>query len=116
MKQTNDLSTVFTEVFTGVITAVRSARRLYYINILLCAIIVAGVTFVMWDLFLNHQPGVSAPQAPGYSSSPARRRLEPRPRAGDDAEDIQRLIHPNDAEDRQRQIQDLRRDARPNQM
>ena len=61
MKQTNDLSTLVagmvTEVVTGVITGVTSARRHYYRNLLLVAIVVAGVTFAITVLFRNDLPG-----------------------------------------------------------
>ena len=102
MKQTNELSTMVagmvTEVVTGVITGVTSARRHYYRNLLLVAIVVAGVTFAIAVLFRNHLPGVSAPQAQDdiYAPAPARgRRPEPTPRARDDAEDLRRLTRPN---------------------
>jgi hypothetical protein len=104
MKQTNELSTLVagmvTEVVTGVMTGVTSARRLYYRNLLLVAIVVAGVTFAITVLFRNHLPGVSVPRAQGGISAPAPapasgRRPEPTPRARDDAEDLRRLTRPN---------------------
>lgn len=106
MKQTNDLSTLVagmvSEVVTGVITGVTSARRLYYRNLLLVAIVVAGVTFAIAVLFRNHLPGVSAPQdqgdiyAPAPAPAPARsQRPEPTPRARGDEEELRRLTRPN---------------------
>jgi hypothetical protein len=102
MKQTNELSTLVagmvTEVVTGVMTGVTSARRLYYRNLLLVAIVVAGVTFAIAVLFRNHLPGVSVPQAQGEISAPAptrSRRPEPTPRARDDGEELRRLTRPN---------------------
>jgi putative effector of murein hydrolase len=100
MKQTNDLSTLVagmvTEVVTGVITGVTSARRLYYRNLLLVAIVVAGITFAIAVAFRNHLPGVSAPTAQDDISAPTRgRRPEPTPRARDDAEELRRLTRPN---------------------
>ena len=102
MKQTNDLSTlvagVVTEVVTGVITGVTSARRLYYRNLLLVAIVVAGVTFAITVLFRNDLPGdiLTPAQNHIFAPAPARgRRPEPTPRERDDAEDLRRLTRPN---------------------
>ena len=102
MKQTNDLSTLVagmvTEVVTGVITGVTSARRRYYRNLLLVAIVVAGVTLAITVLFRNDLPGDILTPAEKYifSPEPARgRRPEPTPRARDDAEDLRRLTRPN---------------------
>jgi hypothetical protein len=102
MKQTNDLSTLVagmvTEVVTGVITGVTSARRQYYRNLLLVAIVVAGVTFAITVLFRNQLPGdiVTPAQNNIYAPAPARDRLpKPTPRARDDAEDLRRLTRPN---------------------
>jgi hypothetical protein len=104
MKQTNELSTLVagmvSEVVTGVMTGVTSARRHYYRNLLLVAIVVASVTFAIAVLFRNHLPGVSVPQAQGEISTPTPaptrgRRPEPTPRASDDAEELRRLTRPN---------------------
>jgi hypothetical protein len=100
MKQTNDLSTMVagmvSEVVTGVITGVTSARRLYYRNLLLVAIVVAGVTLAIAVMFRDYLPGGSVTPAQGDISAPARdRRPEPTPRANDDAEELRRLTRPN---------------------
>jgi hypothetical protein len=102
MKQTNDLSTLVagmvSEVVTGVITGVTSARRLYYRNLLLVAIVVAGITFAIAVVFRDHLPGVSIPPAQDdiYAPAPERgQRPEPTPRARDDAEELRRLTRPN---------------------
>jgi hypothetical protein len=102
MKQTNDLSRLVagmvSEVVTGVITGVTSARRLYYRNLLLVAIVVAVVTFAIAVVFRNQLPGVTVPSAQDDVSTPAPtryRRPEPTPRARDDAEDLRRLTRPN---------------------
>jgi hypothetical protein len=102
MKQTNDLSRLVagmvSEVVTGVITGVTSARRLYYRNLLLVAIVVAVVTFAIAVVFRNQLPGATVPSAQDDISTPAPtryRRPEPTPRARDDAEDLRRLTRPN---------------------
>src|SRR5215475_1533093 len=102
MKHTNDLSTMVagmvSEVVTGVITGVTSARRLYYRNLLLVAVVVAGVTLAIAVMFRNHLPGISVTPARGDISAPAParyRRPEPTPRANDDAEELRRLTRPN---------------------
>jgi hypothetical protein len=102
MKQTNDLSTMVagmvSEVVTGVITGVTSARRLYYRNLLLVAIVVAGVTLAIAVMFRDYLPGGSVTPAQGDISAPAPardRRPEPTPRANDDAEELRRLTRPN---------------------
>jgi hypothetical protein len=105
MKQTNDLSTLVagmvSEVVTGVITGVTSARRLYYRNLLLVAIVVAGVTLAIAVMFRDYLPGGSVTPAQGDISAPApapaRDRLpEPTPRAhDDDADELRRLTRPN---------------------
>jgi hypothetical protein len=102
MKQTNDLSTLVAgmvkEVATGVITGVTSARRHYYRNLLLVAIVVASVTFAITVLFRNHLPGdiLTPAQNDILAPAPARsRRPEPTPRAREDAEDLRRLTRPN---------------------
>jgi len=102
MKQTNDLSRLVagmvSEVVTGVITGVTSARRLYYRNLLLVAIVVAGITFAIAVVFRNHLPSVTVPSAQDDISTPAPtryRRPEPTPRARDDAEELRRLTRPN---------------------
>jgi hypothetical protein len=104
MKQTNDLSTLVagmvSEVVTGVITGVTSARRLYYRNLLLVAIVVAGVTLAIAIVFRDYLPGSSVTPAQGDISAPApapaRDRLpEPTPRSNDDAKELRRLTRPN---------------------
>ena len=102
MKQTNDLSTLVagmvTEVVTGVITGVTSARRLYYRNLLLVAIVVAGVTLAIAVVFRNYLPGDSAAPVQRDISAPAPtrgQRPEPTPRARDDADELRRLTRPN---------------------
>jgi hypothetical protein len=102
MKQTNDLSTLVagmvTEVVSGVITGVTSARRLYYRNLLLVAIVAAGVTFAITIFFRNDPPGdiVTPAQNHIVAPAPARvRRPEPTPRSRDDAEELRRLTRPN---------------------
>jgi hypothetical protein len=102
MKQTNDLSTlvagVVTEVVTGVITGVTSARRRYYRNLLLVAIVVAGVTLAITVFFRNNLPGdiLTPAQNHIFAPAPAKgRRPEPTPRSRDDAEDLRRLTRPN---------------------
>jgi hypothetical protein len=102
MKQTNDLSTMVagmvSEMVTGVITGVTHARRLYYRNLLLVAIVVACVTFALAVVFQNHLPGVSVTPAQDDIIKPAPtrgRRPEPTPRARDDAEELRRLTRPN---------------------
>ena len=102
MKQTNELSTMVagmvSEVVTGVITGVTSARRLYYRNLLLVAVVVAGVTLAIAVMFRNYLPGGSVAPARGDISAPAParyRRPEPTPRANDDAEELRRLTRPN---------------------
>jgi hypothetical protein len=102
MKQTNDLSRLVagmvSEVVTGVITGVTSARRLYYRNLLLVAIVVAVVTFAIAVVFRNQLPGVTVPSAQDDISTPAPtrdRRPEPTPRARDDEEELRRLTRPN---------------------
>jgi hypothetical protein len=104
MKQTNDLSTLVAgmvaDVVNGVMTGVTSARRVYYRNLLLVAIVVASVTFAIAVLFRDHLPGVSVPQDQGDVSAPAPRpardrRPEPTPRERDDAEDLRQLTRPN---------------------
>ena len=102
MKQTNDLSTLVagmvSEVVTGVITGVTSARRLYYRNLLLVAIVVAGVTLAIAVVFRNYLPGDSVTPAQRDLSAPAPTRgqlPEPTPRARDDADELRRLTRPN---------------------
>jgi hypothetical protein len=102
MKQTNDLSTLVagmvSEVVTGVITGVSSARRLYYRNLLLVAIVVAGITFAIAVVFRNHLPDLSVTPAQDGVSTPAptwNRRPEPTPRERDDSEELRRLTRPN---------------------
>jgi len=104
MKHTNDLSTMVagmvSEVVTGVITGVTSARRLYYRNLLLVAIVVAGVTLAIAIVFRDYLPGGSVTPAQGDISAPApapvRDRLpEPTPSANDDAKELRRLTRPN---------------------
>ena len=102
MKQTNELSTLVagmvSEVVTGMMTGVTSARRHYYRNLLLVAIVVAGVTYAITVMFQNHPPGdiLTPAQNHIFAPAPARgRRPEPTPRARDDAEDLRRLTRPN---------------------
>jgi len=102
MKQTNDLSTLVagmvSEVITGVITGVTSARRIYYRNLLLVAIVVAGITFAIAVVFRNHLPGISVTPARDDVSAPAPtrdQRPEPTPRGRDDTEELRRLTRPN---------------------
>jgi len=112
MKQTTDLSPLVagmvsdnlstlvpgmvSEVVAGVITGVTSARRLYYRNLLLTAIVVASITFAIAVIFRNYLPGTSVTPAHGNIPAPARdQRPEPTPRARDDEEEIRRLSRPN---------------------
>jgi hypothetical protein len=102
MKQTNDLSTLVagmvTEVVTGVITGVTSAKRLYYRNLLLVAIVVAGVTLAIAVVFRDYLPGDSVTPARRdiYAPAPTRsQRPEPTPRARGDEEELRRLTRPN---------------------
>ena len=102
MKQTNELSTMVagmvSEVVTGVITGVTSAKRLYYRNLLLVAIVVAGITFAIAVVFRNYLPNISATSAHGAIAAPAPtsdQRPEPTPRARDDADELRRLTRPN---------------------
>ena len=102
MKQTNDLSTMgagmVSEVVTGVITGVTSARRLYYRNLLLVAIVVAGVTLAIVVVFRNYLSGDFVTPAQRDVSAPAATRSQrpkPTPRARDDEEELRRLTRPN---------------------
>jgi hypothetical protein len=102
MKQTNDLSTLVagmvSELVTGVITGVTSARRHYYRNLILVAIVVAGITFTIAVVFRNQLPGVSVPTAEDNISTPAPTRYqrpEPTPRTLDGEEELRRLTRPN---------------------
>ena len=102
MKKTNDLSTMVagmvSEVVTGVITGVTSARRHYYRNLILVAIVVAGITFTITVVFRNHLPGASVPTAQDniFTPAPTRyQRPEPTPRALDGDEELRRLTRPN---------------------
>lgn len=102
MKQTNELSTLVagmvSEVVTGVMTGVTSARRRHYRNLLLVAIVVMGVTFAITFMYLNNSLDVSVPQAHDEISAPASKpakggRPEPTPRGRKDAEVLRRQIH-----------------------
>lgn len=102
MKQTTDLSTLIagmvSEVVTGVMTGVTSARRLYYRNLLLVAIVVAGITLAIAIVFRNHLPSISITSAQDDISAPAPtkdQQPEPSPSADDDAEELRRLTRPN---------------------
>jgi len=101
-KQTNELSTLVagmvSEVVTGVMTGVTTARRLYYRNLFLVAIAVAGITFAIAIVFRNYLPGVSVPMARDdiYTAAPTgNQRPEPTPRARDDAEELGKLTRTN---------------------
>jgi len=63
MKQTNELSTLVagmvSEVVTGMMTGVTSARRHYYRNLFLVAVVVAGVTYAITVMFQNTRPVIS---------------------------------------------------------
>ena len=128
MKQRNDLSMVVAEIVTavatGVGTAVTSARRRHYRNVLCVVIVVMCVMFAIavlfWKdlpggsapqaqgdssappavLFLNYLPGVSAPKAQGDSSAPAPAPAkgqwpEPTPLSRDHVEELRRHIREN---------------------
>ena len=104
MKQTNDLSTLVagmvSEVVAGVITGVASARRLYYRNLILVAIIVAGITLAI--VYRDSLPSVSVTFPKDAISAPVTEKdpeplpsPEPSPSRSNDVEELRRLTRPN---------------------
>lgn len=100
MKQTTELSTLVagmvSEVVTGVIIGFRSARRHYYGNLLLVAIVAMGITLAI--VFRDSLPSISVTFSQNALPAPANTRdqkPEPTPRAHDKAEDLRRQIRPN---------------------
>jgi hypothetical protein len=104
MKQTTDLSTLVagmvSEVVAGVITGVASARRLYYRNLFLVAIIVAGITLAI--AFRDRMPSIDIRFPPEVISAPGPVKdpepspsPEPSPNRNSEVEELRRLTRPN---------------------
>ncbi len=104
MKQPTDLSTLVagmvSEVVAGVITGIASARRTYYRNLFLAAIVAAGITLAI--AYRDRLPSVSVTFPRDTISTPTPekgRKLfpspEPSPSSNNDMEELRRLTRPN---------------------
>jgi len=98
MNQTPNLSTLISELVTGVITGVSTARRFHFRALLVVAITVAVGAFTMGLALRDYLPGKSAPDAQGAPLTPEPTRNQqskPRPSKDSDGEELRQLIHPN---------------------
>jgi hypothetical protein len=98
MNQTPNLSTLISELVTGVITGVSTARRFHFRALLVVAITVAVGAFTMGLALRDYIPGKSATAVQGapLTPEPARnQQYKPPPSKRSDAEEVRKLIRPN---------------------
>ncbi len=104
MKQPTDLSTLIagmvSEVVAGVITGIASARRTYYRNLFLAAVVAAGGALAI--AYRDRLPSVSVTFPRDTISTPTPEKdhelfptPEPSPSKDGDLEELRRLTRPN---------------------